>query len=603
MRPFLLPLCGVAVVLVPAIACRGDADAATPASALVVGFIAGDTTADGALLGARLGAEEASRTGSLLGRAFVLREAHASGVAQAVTAGARLLDDGAVALVGGHDEGVCRALDSLARARGALYVNTGCRGDALRAPAGSPAATALHIEASDSMYLAALSAARATGGAAPVLWHGGLSRYGATQLNQRFARRFGRSADGAAWANWMAMKVLWQGALDAPRLDAATLAARLTAADAEFDGHKGEPLRFDRTTGQLVQPLFPPSAGTEGAQGSESAAAFGVAPDAERRTLRAAFEAGTPMLVVSNEGSSDVQVVDATRGTVLATVPFAERPRGVQTIGDGRHAWVALSDERPTEAGGGDGIAVLDLRDGRTVARHPAGSDPEQFATNRAGTLMIAANEDAGTATLVETRASGAPGRAVATLVVGIEPEGVAMSPDGRWAYITAETSNTVSVVDTRAMTVVASFLVDERPRAVAFAPDGRTAIVTNEISGTATVIDVARHAPIATLSLAGGAARPVGIVFSADGRTAYIANGRANSVSVVDIGDRARPRERQVIAVGRRPWGLALSRDGTRLYTANGGSNDLSVVDTRTGTVTATFPVGERPWGVAVAR
>ena len=585
-----------AILAFGAMACGADADAkGNGSAALVVAHVApsGDLGA-AAQRGAELGAEEAARTGELLGRAFELRSARADGVAAAVSEATRLLDGGAVALVGGFDQETCEAFDSLARARAVLFVNVGCRSDVLRA---TPGAYTFHVEASDSMYLRAIGATRESGGAAPVLWHGGLARYGAAQLNQRFARQFGVPPDASTWASWMAMKILWQGALDAHAGDAARLAARLTSEEAEFDGHKGEALRFDPSTHQLRQPLFPPLIrGEATSRNTAPGVTFGEASAAERAALRAAVDGEAPLLVVTNEGSSDVTIAHAGRGTTLATIPLAERPRGIHVSPDGRHAWVALSDESPTEEGEGDAVAVIDLREGRVVARHAAGSDPEQFAVNGAARLMVAANEDAGTATITDLRGDSV----LATLMVGIEPEGVAMSPDGRLVYVTAETSNTVSAIDVAQREVVASFLVDERPRAAAFAPDGRRAFVTNEISGTLSAIEVARHAVVGTVALAGGKARPVGVVVSPDGATVYVANGHANSVSVVDA---ASLRETATIVVGRRPWGLALSGDGATLYAANGGSNDVSVIDTRTRRVTATIAVGERPWGVGVTR
>ncbi len=576
--------------------CRAEAAARDGAdgdpAGLRVAFIAPDGDAGAsARRGASLGAEEAAHTGALLGRSFEMRAAVADGRDASVDAAKRLLDAGAHVIVGGFDDATCEALAGLAAERGVLMVNVGCRADALRR-AGAP--HLFHVEASDSMYLGALAAARASGGAAPVLWHAGLARYGAAQLNQRFLRQEGRPADARAWASWMAMKVLWQASSAGGAVDAERLAAELVGSDDGFDGHKGEPLRFDPVTRQLRQPLFPPPVAGP-AVAREEGAPTDRAPASDAARLRRAADAGDRLLVITNEGSADVQVLSEA-GALLATIPFAERPRGIQLADGGRRVLVALSDELPTEAGDGDAIAEIDLREGRVTRRHAAGSDPEQFAVSADGRLLVAANEDAGTATLVD-RVRGTP---LATLIVGIEPEGVALSPDGRWAYLTAETSNTVSVIDTRRREVIASFLVDERPRAAAFSPDGRMAYVSNEISGTLSVIDVARHAVVASLALDGGRARPVGIVVSPDSRTVYVANGRANTVSVVDADTR---RETAVIAVGRRPWGLAMSRDGRWLYTANGGSDDVSVIAARARRVTRTIRVGARPWGVVVTR
>lgn len=531
---------------------------------------------NGAARGAELGAEEARRAGDLVGRGFEVSTARASGPEAAVRAASRLLRGGAFAIVGAGDGRTCTALAALAEREDVLFLNAGCREDALRE---LPGARAFHVEASETMYREA-----APGGGDPVLWHGGLSRYGAAQLNDRFERRFGAAADGPAWASWMAIKILWEAAYRTGSTDPARLATYMVE-EGRFDGHKGEPLSFGARDRQLRQPLY--GAGAAGPV---------VGPDendGEAAVLSGTIPAEGPLVLVTNEGSRDVAIIDATTHAAVSRIRVGSRPRGIRVSPDGRRAYVALSDDRPTEESDRDAIAVLDVRAGKVLARLPAGTDPEQFALSPDGGTLYAANEDAGTASVTDLE----DGKVRATLVVGIEPEGVAVSPDGRWVYVTAETSNTVSVIDTRAGEVVASFMVDVRPRDAAFAPNGRRAYVTNEITGTVSVVDVAEHRVVSTIGL-GGKAKPVGVAVSPDGARVYVATGHGGTLAVIDAGT-----ERIVaqVRVGRRPWGVALSPDGRWAYTANGPSDDVSVVDTRTLRTVATVPTGRLPWGVAV--
>src|SRR5690606_1122121 len=154
--------------------------------------------------------------------------------------------------------------------------------------------------------------------------------------------------------------------------------------------------------------------------------------------------AGGPFLFVSNEGTSDVTVIDATELRAIARVPLGEgqRPRGIQMSPDGAHVYVALSDDTPGDESDDDAIGVVDIATGGVMRMYDAGSDPEQFAISPDGRRLYASNEDAGTMSITDVES----GAVVNTLVVGIEPEGVAVSPDGRWVYVTAETSNTISV-------------------------------------------------------------------------------------------------------------------------------------------------------------
>jgi PQQ-dependent catabolism-associated beta-propeller protein len=581
----LLGCCAVGIVQ-----CRESPSRSSPKFS--IGFVDdGSDAARSARAGVQLGIDEASSAGRLLGRTVSLEVVETRDAAGITNAARALIDRGVFAIVGGFDESACDSISGLATRNNVLFVNVSCRSDALRR-AGHP--NTFHVEASDSVYFAALTSGGTGGGRAPVIWHEALQRYGAAQLNQRFIRSTGVPADAARWAGWMAAKVLWQIARDINSTDAPTLARHLESDTAEFDGHKGIALVFDSVTHELVQPLYPVPSVMQGIPVSQ--VSMRTMPAAESQALIAAWKRRATLVLVTNEESRDVTVIDLGTRSVLATIPVQYRPRGVQVSPDGRWAYVATSDDTPDHASDADAIVSIDLRDGTIVSRHRAGSDPEQFAITPDGALLVASNEDAGTATITDL-VSGLP---VATLTVGIEPEGVAVSPDGRWIYVTAETSNTVSVIDVAKRDVVANFLVEERPRAAVFAPDSKRAYVTNEISGTVSVIDVARHRVLRTIRLADPRAKPVGVAVSADGRRVYVANGHAGSVSIIDA---ITMQELGAVQTGKRPWGVAIDRSGKWLISANGTSNSVSFIDIATRQVTATIPVGERPWGVALSR
>lgn len=86
-------------------------------------------------------------------------------------------------------------------------------------------------------------------------WHHSLERYGAEQLNDRFERRFNRRMDAEAWSAWVAVKIVVETSLRQQGSG-----ARGQGSDGffqlRFDGHKGVPLIFDRTTRYLQQPLY-----------------------------------------------------------------------------------------------------------------------------------------------------------------------------------------------------------------------------------------------------------------------------------------------------------------------------------------------------------
>ncbi len=581
----------IAVIALLGLSSAGCADEASipppQAGEWRIGYIvsAGED-AEATVRGARLGAQEATRAGDLIGASLSLFTEVADGPRAAVRVARRLNAAGASAIIGGTDEETCRALSEWAENAGALYLNVGCRADSLRRPG---LRNTFHIEASDSMYR---SASGEADGANPVLWHPSLFRYGAAQLNERFERDFASPPQPQDWTGWMGIKLLWESLLNTGSAEPAALAAFLAGDRAHFDGHKGEPLSFDASTRQLLQPLYLTDPGTGGLLGGRD----GTGPRGE--ALPTAEEVGLdegPYVFVSNEGSGDVTVIDVREHRAVAVIPLGgdERPRGIHVSPDGSAVFVALSDDAPGTETGSDAVARIPLPLGRVADRHSAGTDPEQFAISPDGLTLYASNEDAGTTSIIDLET----GEVLATLVVGIEPEGVAVSVDGRWVYVTAETSNTISVIDTERRDVVDSFLVGVRPRGVAFSTTLPRAYVTNEISGTVSVVDTNAHEVIETIDLEGDLAKPVGLAVSPDGSRVYVANGYANEIAVIDAGTN---RVVQTVEVGERPWGVAVSSDGRHVYSANGLSHDVSVIDASTLRVVATVPVGTRPWGVA---
>ncbi|HEX2079729.1 MAG TPA: ABC transporter substrate-binding protein [Longimicrobium sp.] len=262
---------------------------------LRIGFVPGADAGWTAARGVTLGGEEAARTGELVGRGIELVTVDSAALARS---------EGVAAIVGGADEDACRELGAAAESAGILFVNLGCRSDALRGEACGRGV--FHVEASARMYADA-RAAGAEGAAEAVLWHPALERFGAAQLNDRHRARFGDGMDGPAWAGWMAVKLLWEASLRARTTEAAGIRAYLERAGTQFDGHKGWPLSFRPWDHQLRQPLYlvaPAAAGTRvvgevPARPAEGGASFAdlldrLGADASASTCNRMRTGGTP---------------------------------------------------------------------------------------------------------------------------------------------------------------------------------------------------------------------------------------------------------------------------------------------------------------------
>ena len=97
----------------------------------------------------------------------------------------------------------------------------------------------------------------------PVLWHPGRARFGGTQLNERFRRRWHRPLTTAGWAGWMAVKIVWETTLKAGATRPDRLVHTLRDEHTMFDGHKGVPLTFRGSDHQLRQPIYIMRAGKD----------------------------------------------------------------------------------------------------------------------------------------------------------------------------------------------------------------------------------------------------------------------------------------------------------------------------------------------------
>ncbi|HWC98193.1 MAG TPA: beta-propeller fold lactonase family protein [Candidatus Sulfopaludibacter sp.] len=306
---------------------------------------------------------------------------------------------------------------------------------------------------------------------------------------------------------------------------------------------------------------------------------------------------------ISNESSGDLTIIDPVKMEALATVPIGKRARGIHPSPDGKLLYIALSgsplappgvDEStlPPPDKSADGIGVFDIGQNKLTRKIPGGSDPEQFAVGKDGTLFIS-NEDASGVSFVDP----VKGELLHTIPTGAEPEGVSLTPDGKQIYATSEEEGTVTVIDIATAKALKTIKVGRRPRNVSFLPDGSRAFVTNENDGTLTVVDTAKMEAMHDVPLGEGL-KPMGQAMTRDGSRLYISTGRGKQVVVFE------PSTEKILAtfeVGQRPWGIALSPDEKLLFTANGPSNDVSIVDVATHAVIKKIKAGNRPWGVVV--
>jgi DNA-binding beta-propeller fold protein YncE len=191
-------------------------------------------------------------------------------------------------------------------------------------------------------------------------------------------------------------------------------------------------------------------------------------------------EDGAEKLLVADEYSDDVLLLDAATGKLETRFDFATGPTipttypiAVTASRDGRRAWVALWN--------GSEVAELDLRAGKILQKLPLlaparPTDPSSHPiamtlSNDEKTLYVAlANRDAVAAVSVTGPAmhldrlydTRLPGQAL----FGAMPDGVALSDDGATLYAANSGSDAVAVFDLKA-----AAKPGERPHAAGFIP------------------------------------------------------------------------------------------------------------------------------------
>jgi len=316
-------------------------------------------------------------------------------------------------------------------------------------------------------------------------------------------------------------------------------------------------------------------------------------------------QAGARLLVV-NKAEATVSVVDVRQGREVARVPTGTAPHEVAVSPDGRTAVVTNYGTGPAP---GNTLTVIDLARLEPVATIDLGTQrrPHGVTWLPDGRRVAVTTEGSGTLSIVDV----AERRLTAAIPTGAEvSHQVAVTPDGSRAFVANIGSGSVTVIDLAAAAVLRSVPTGRGAEGVKVSPDGREVWVTNRAANTVSVLDAASLELLATLP---SADFPIRVVFTPDGRRALVTHARSAELRVFDVASRSATAtvpikapviegRDQVLAFegSASPIGVLGDADGRHVYVAAASADAVAVVDLDMGAVVRLVSVGREPDGLA---
>ncbi|MEL0029014.1 MAG: hypothetical protein VW625_10240, partial [Perlucidibaca sp.] len=259
--------------------------------------------------------------------------------------------------------------------------------------------------------------------------------------------------------------------------------------------------------------------------------------------------ASAETLVITNQGSNDLSVLDPLDPGRNARVPIPGEPAGVAVSPELQAAFVVSPGSKTLTR---LSLKDLEIRTSLQLDGGPIGVavDPSR----RRAFVSDWYNARIWVVDLTDPSALRVSGE----LVTGAAPAGLDVSADGRLLASADRDANQVSIFDADRLTLIRRIPVGERPFGLRFMADGRLA--TADVgSNTVTLLDPLSGA---TLGKVPTGERPYCVAFA--GTRGFVTNQYGDSVTVFDT------RTLEVIAtlsVGEYPEGIDTSPDGRRVY------------------------------------
>ena len=306
-----------------------------------------------------------------------------------------------------------------------------------------------------------------------------------------------------------------------------------------------------------------------------------------------------PMLLVANQGSRDLSLIDPASGKQVATVSV-EGVTGheVAASPDGKTAYVPIYGDSGVGRAGTDGskLSVIDLASRKVVHTIDFGHGvrPHCVVYDRNSGMLYVTTELDKAISIIDPK----------TLkIVGSVPTGqeqshmLALSRDGLRGYTANVGPGTVSVLDMKARKTLAIIPVSKSTQRIAVSRDDSMVFTADQAKPQLAVIDTATNKVKTWVPLPGIG---YGTAPTLDGRWLLVAMRTSKQVAVVDL------KTMQVVKTIDVPDGPAeilMTPDGTRAYVACNSKNQVAEIDLGQWKVSRLIDAGTTADGLAWAQ
>ena len=164
------------------------------------------------------------------------------------------------------------------------------------------------------------------------------------------------------------------------------------------------------------------------------------------------FAPDAKLLLTSNEGSDNLDVIDLAQKKSVGTIATSGHPRGASFVSGTPYVYVAQESA--------NAVDVIDLPARKKIASITTPLRTAGITVSHDGKRIYAANGGAGSVAVIDV----ATNKVTAEIKVGQRPWNMALTPDGKKLYVANGRSNSVSVIDTGTLKVIKDIPVGELP-------------------------------------------------------------------------------------------------------------------------------------------